>query len=199
MRPTACALAFIVFLLPHAALAQSSEPTDRPECAVLPANIQVSPLLAAAVELSLSQSETLRRQCGAIAGTDSVRVVIVPPRTPLIGCRARATIGRHAFGALRAIIELPMPALDVELLAHELEHVLEQIEGVDLSALARAGAPGVREVTEGVFETERARASGRRAAREVQYARERTKAREAPGKLAAARLGQLAADPQSAP
>ena len=41
-----------------------------------------------------------------------------------------------------------------ELIAHEFEHVLEQLDGVDLKALARAGE--ARRLADGAFETERA-------------------------------------------
>ena len=54
-----------------------------------------------------------------------------------------------------------------ELLPHELEHVLEQVEGIDLPALAKRRASGVQEVGRGVYETERARGAGLMALREV--------------------------------
>ena len=53
-----------------------------------------------------------------------------------------------------------------EYLAHEIEHVLEQVDGVDLRRSARGGVAGVSE-TSRVFETARAIAIGRVVAREV--------------------------------
>ena len=54
-----------------------------------------------------------------------------------------------------------------EYLAHEIEHVLEQVDGVDLHRSARGGLEGVQETQSSVFETARAIAIGRVVAREV--------------------------------
>ena len=54
-----------------------------------------------------------------------------------------------------------------EYLAHEIEHVLEHIDGVELRRSARGGLEGVRETNSSVFETARAIAIGRVVAREV--------------------------------
>ena len=43
-----------------------------------------------------------------------------------------------------------------ELLAHELEHVIEQLDGIDLAAKAAVANSGVRSCTDGTFETSRA-------------------------------------------
>ena len=74
-------------------------------------------------------------------------------------------------GQLRtAIVEVPVgdPMAVVELLAHEFEHIVEQLDGVDLASWA--GRSGVRRVggsdRDGAFETERARQIGRRVAGE---------------------------------
>ena len=53
-----------------------------------------------------------------------------------------------------------------ELLAHEIEHVLEQIDGVNLRALASTGVQGVRRIGD-AYETSRAIAIGRLVADEV--------------------------------
>jgi hypothetical protein len=63
-------------------------------------------------------------------------------------------------------IEMRDPARYVEYLAHELEHVLEQIDGVDLVRLKRQGVDGVEHVG-GQDETARARSVGRAVAREA--------------------------------
>ena len=77
--------------------------------------------------------------------------------------------GRHAaiFGSIRAVVELPCAVDITELLAHELEHVLEQAEGLDLPALAKDSSSGVLAPARGVYETERARNAGLAAMREV--------------------------------
>jgi hypothetical protein len=44
----------------------------------------------------------------------------------------------------------------MELLAHELEHIIEQLDGIDLAAKAAVARSGVRECVDGSFETSRA-------------------------------------------
>ena len=132
-------------------------------------NIQLDDMLRQPVTELLDKSSTFRRQWRQIASAPGVRVVVVA-RTDLRetpSARARAQVSRYAYGAVRAMIEIPAAADLAELLPHEFEHVLEQIEGLDLALLARAGDRGVIEVDDGVFETTRARAAGRAAAREV--------------------------------
>jgi hypothetical protein len=56
----------------------------------------------------------------------------------------------------------------VELIAHELEHVIEQLDGVDLHARATLPETGVRSLDEDAgFETIRAVRAGRAASEEV--------------------------------
>jgi hypothetical protein len=95
--------------------------------------------------------------------------------------RARTSITR-VDGELRAAA-VRVNAGDglavVELVAHEFEHILEQLDGVVLSAWA--GRSGVYRVggdaTDGPFETERARQIGRRVAGEFAAATAETTAR----------------------
>jgi hypothetical protein len=65
-----------------------------------------------------------------------------------------------------AFIELRTPESYVELIAHELEHVLEQVDGIDLRRRARQRLNGVI-ILGGRYETERARSVGRTVAREA--------------------------------
>lgn len=178
-------------------LAAQAQGMSEEACAIIPANIEVSRPLRGAIERALHRSETLRRQCAIIGRSASVRVVIVAVRA-LVGCRARATIRRHEFGALHAAIEIPVPGDYAELLAHELEHVIEQMEGLNLPALARRGAPGIQEVAIGAFETQRARETGRAAAREMQAPVVPT-TRATPVKSAVAMPGPPAGGRQSVP
>lgn len=57
------------------------------------------------------------------------------------------------------------------MLAHEFEHVLEQIEGVRLADEADLPGTGVQRVSGGAFETARARAAGKAAEAEVDAVR----------------------------
>jgi hypothetical protein len=140
-----------------------------PPCTRLPANLEVSEFLQPVIDALLRKSATFRRQCGIIAATRhaQVRVTAVwltrEPGAP----RARATIHRFVYGRLSADIELPMVGDHFELLPHELEHVIEQIEGLDLSRMVAEGDRGVARIEHGAYETERARRAGLAAMDEV--------------------------------
>jgi hypothetical protein len=65
-------------------------------------------------------------------------------------------------------IELREPGLYVEHIAHELENVVEQVDGTDVARLARQGLDGVVVVNgEEGYETARALSVGRSVAREA--------------------------------
>jgi hypothetical protein len=137
-------------------------------CATLPSNIAVSALLRPILEYLVVYSPTLKAQCGVIATSPLAHVVVSSTMVPIEGCLARATIRRYTTGMIYALIEIPVPTASyAELLAHEFEHVIEQIQGVDLRALARVRASGVSERAPGVYETDRARRQGRRAGDEM--------------------------------
>jgi hypothetical protein len=144
----------------------------QPACTRLPPNIEVGDFLKPVVAMLLKKSPTFRHQCGVIATTRRVRVILVavPSRQEASAPRAKATITRYSYGLLRAEIDMPMTADHSELIPHEFEHILEQIEGVDLVALARDGDDHVVAISDGMFETRRARAAGRLAAQEVRGA-----------------------------
>ena len=76
---------------------------------------------------------------------------------------------RHAGGGQHAAVTIRSGNDPVELIAHELEHVLEQLDGVDLRSLAAVPASQVRgcECGEERYETVRAVRAGRAAAEEV--------------------------------
>ena len=156
------------------ALAHQSESQPCPQDAtpVSPepiSNIRVDDMLEPVVSSLLAKSATFRRQWDTISASRFIRVTIVlrfgmpePGST-----RARTEVSHFAYGAIRARIELPNATDLTELLAHELEHVVEQLEGLDLRALARQRGQGVAEVQKGVYETARARAAGLQVYREV--------------------------------
>lgn len=167
------ALFFSIVALPGSLQAQSMPETESVAAAstgiTQPANIHVDPLLQPLVAKLLQRSPTLRRQWQAIGSSRIIRVSLIS--TPLLretlSARARTEISRNAAGAIRAVVVLPTVVDITELLPHELEHVLEQIEGLDLPALARRSESGVHEIDRGVYETERARNAGLGALREV--------------------------------
>jgi len=134
-----------------------------------PSNFRIDEILQPLVSALLTRSDTFRRQWDTINASPLIRVRVLS----IIGlqdesrARARAEFSRYAYGSMRATIEIPGPADVTELLPHELEHVIEQLEGVDLAGLAQRGEQGVVEVRPGMYETARARAAGLQVVREV--------------------------------
>jgi len=131
------------------------------------------------LDLMLRRSLTFRKQCARIAAAPDLHVRIAPAIPP----RARFdhTLTRLAFkadGSVQADVAIGSRGDPLELLAHEFEHILEQLDGVDLPSMARRASTGVYAVQESVqegerFETKRALAAGRQVAREVRDGRRR--------------------------
>jgi hypothetical protein len=139
--------------------------------AVLPANIAVSSMYRAIVDRMLEQSPTFRRQCARIGTATALSVQIEPdPSTAVERPQATTTIARFEYGRMRAVVRLRASTRSAELIAHEIEHILEQLDGVDLPARARLQAGDVRVASIGrlaVYETTRAVAVGQRVMREL--------------------------------
>ena len=110
-------------------------------------------------------SATFRRQWTRLASA-RVRVTVTFDK-PTSGPPAQARISR--VGGLR--VEISLPLVDrraVEYLAHEIEHVLEFLDEIDLAAAAAQRIHGVTESGRfAAFETSRAIAIGRLVAGEV--------------------------------
>jgi hypothetical protein len=139
-----------------------------------PANIAIAPIYHVTVAAMLQYSPTFRRQYSRIARTLDLRVEIRPS---LLGGRpadgALTRIVRRA-AQIEASVQLGTAGDPVLLIAHEFEHILEQLDGVDLPSMALRHATGVRQVPgSGHFETDRAIAAGRQVSAEVQRRRPR--------------------------
>jgi hypothetical protein len=138
--------------------------SDRP-----PANITIPDTLRDTMAAMLRDSVTFRRQCQRIARSPHLEVVVhrtLLPASSEGGAFTRVT--RRPDGAVEATVRIGMLGDDVTLLAHEFEHIIEQLDGVDLAAMASQPDTGVYfHAVSGQYETERAAAAGRRAAREV--------------------------------
>ena len=111
-------------------------------------------------------SLTFRRQCRRLAAADHLRVTLrleEPQRRPSFSAR---TVFERAEGVLVAAhVFMSLSPDAVELIAHEVEHVLEQLDGADLGA--QVGSGHVWKRADGAFETRRATQVGRRVAHEV--------------------------------
>ena len=142
--------------------------TAQQDCEQKPDNFEVARTLQPVFAQALTQSPTVQRQCQRIAAAPHVRVAVRLQVGRLTGgSRAAATISRYEAGALFAEIRLPVSVNLIEMLAHELEHVIEQMEGICLAQLADARQDGVVRLADGAFETRRAETAGRAAAQEV--------------------------------
>lgn len=135
----------------------------------LPDNLLVPRVFSGLVESMLRRSPTFARQCQRIAHASHLTVALefAPARashTP----RARTHIVRRS-GRLMATVVIAQPADAVELIAHEIEHIIEQLDDIDLALKAAVPHSGVHALNSDgpVFETLRAHRVGLRVADEV--------------------------------
>lgn len=134
-----------VYLAPHTS-----------DAAEIPSNLALPSTFRATVEQMLARSPMFRRQCLRLSSAPHLTVV-VRMRHPLApGPRARTQISRTDRNRLMAAVEINPLGDFTELLAHELEHVIEQLDGIDLAAKSAVAHSGVRTCVDGTFETNRA-------------------------------------------
>jgi hypothetical protein len=119
------------------------------------------------IELMLRSSPTFRAQCDRIARAGHLHVAI--QQSLFAPAQSAVThLTRQPGGHLEADVEVGPLGDPILLIAHEFEHIIEQLDGVDLTVLAARQGTGVRtDPKSGHFETDRAIAVGRRVAREV--------------------------------
>jgi len=156
--------------------------------AVIPFNMQVNPVLVQVVTELLAASPAFAAQCAQIADARFVRITIQPVMSSSTTSRgsARTAMRRFSDGALVAVVDIPVPLTMgeyAELFGHELEHVLEQIDGVDLEAMT-AARDGATRLSDGAYETVRARRAGLLIAGQI----ERPRVSKAPGARPATRV-----------
>ena len=157
-----------------AGLAFADDGSSNLEDAGLPANLSAATVFKPYLERMVRVSPAFRSQCARLGAAPSVRVQLRledPQRRPSF--RARTVLVREKDVLVAAHILLYPSPDAVELIAHEIEHVLELLDGVDLEAHVGSGNVWKRE--DGAFETRRATEAGLRVAREV---RERSSAKE---------------------
>ena len=133
---------------------------------VFPSNIDAPPYISNLMREMWSSSPTFRRQCLRIARANGGRVSISFRKMRSTEVRAVSLIARRKAGQWLAEVEVFIDTDLPEMIAHELEHVIEQIDGVDLPRLARQGMEGVSPGSGDHYETARAVAAGKRVARE---------------------------------
>jgi len=171
------AWASLIFLAPaEATLTHRASPADMARAAqvaaceaptlTLPPSIGLEDGLQPIVRSALEHSPKFREQCRALAAAPRLRATVsLAYRVGIGTTRARTSFRQYPFGALAAEIEIRSAPELTELLAHEFEHLIEQLDGVDLNALAKEGM--AHRLADGAFETARAVAAGQLVAGEV--------------------------------
>ena len=139
----------------------------RPDESRPPVNLTVDPLIQPIVEGMWQASPTFRRQCRRLGAERDLQVTVSredqPNRASFANARTALTVQGNVLRAAQVFVK---PSTNIpELIAHELEHILEQLDGVDLEAQAGNGAVWKGDRT--FFETRRAIAAGRRVASEM--------------------------------
>jgi hypothetical protein len=138
---------------------------ERAGCA---SNLTIASFYQPIIDAMLARSPTFRRQCARIAATPLLSVLIRSDTA--VGRRAKALTQIHRLpgGRVEANVQLSHGTDVRELIAHEIEHILEQLDGVDLHAKSQLRGSGVRRVPDlEAYETTRAIVTGRRVAHEA--------------------------------
>jgi hypothetical protein len=134
----------------------------------LPHNLKVPANMRPTLMRMLQRSATFRRQIATLTRKPAVRISVA--YGGMRGDRnyhALSTVKKHEWGAMVVDTTIYVPTDLVEIIVHELEHVCEQVEGVDLPTLSRRRGGGVYNLN-GHYETARAIRAGQNATREYQ-------------------------------
>jgi hypothetical protein len=135
-----------------------------------PPNLVVQNMYRPLVESMLRDSPTFRRQCIRIAAEPTLTVhLVIGPVQQRSDIRAITRMTRKPNGTLTAYVDIGPMHDTVELIAHEFEHIIEQLDGIDLAAraaLPHTGVSAIGAVTD-IFETKRAKLVGLKVASEV--------------------------------
>jgi len=133
-------------------------------------NLTVTSMYQPLIAQMLERSPRFRRQCARLARATNLEITIRSEARGDHHADAWTTIARRADGARQVTISIVAGPRTIELIAHEFEHVIEQIDGIDLRHKARLRASGVRTCDCGhvaMYETDRAIAAGLQVARQV--------------------------------
>jgi hypothetical protein len=132
---------------------------------MLPPNLDPG-VFRAQLEKMWVRSETFRRQCDRLAAAPHLRVTVGRDLRRVNANHGETTIRRKAGVVVQAFIRVWTFDRVVEVLAHEIEHIIEQLDGVEL-----LDHPAARHVWKNLdgFETRRAMEVGLKVAGEVEY------------------------------
>jgi hypothetical protein len=128
-----------------------------------PCRLIVEPPLLGIVEEAWRRAPTLRRQCDELAGAHAAVVL----EWGTVDSQSRAVTRMTVRdGVVVARVSVPPVRDAVEHVAHELQHVIEQVRGVDFAAEAERPGSGVWRAFGG-FETQGAIDAGRQVVKEL--------------------------------
>lgn len=165
----------VVCLLIAGAARVSAETVVRPSrMSTMPGTMLIAPELQASVDAMLEMSPTFRQQFERIARAPKLilnaRIDISVTDRPF---RARSSIRRFDSGLIVVCMDIAPDAIHPEWIAHEFEHVLEQLDGVNVRALAEHRKPGAWYSSGQMVETARATNAGRMVRNEMRSRRGR--------------------------
>jgi hypothetical protein len=131
-----------------------------------PCVLVVESPLREVLEDAWDRSPTFRQQCDELAAAHAVVVLQWGDADSL--SRAKTRMERRD-GVIVAMVTVPTGSDTVELVAHELHHVLEKVRGLDHKSEARKTGSGVWRSDGGreVYETQAAIDAGRHVAKEL--------------------------------
>jgi len=133
-------------------------------------NLTVTSMYQPLIAQMLERSPSFRRQCARLARATNLEITLRSEPRSDHHANAWTTIARRADGTRQVTISIVTGPRTIELIAHEFEHVIEQIDGIDLRHKATLRASGVRTCECGhvaMYETDRAIAAGLQVARQV--------------------------------
>ncbi len=139
---------------------------------VLPANVRYPESLQPILDRMWQRSPTFRRQCARLSDGGDLVITLYLGLLPSHRQSQATAVTRIQMrnGRLaRADVYLSLADLEKHI-AHELEHIIERIDGVNVEVMAARSIHGV-ERHDGAFETVRAKWTGQTVAREVVTAR----------------------------
>jgi hypothetical protein len=137
--------------------------------------MQFAPEIQRSVDTMLARSPTFRDQYQRILNTPRL---IVTARVDAVAetrsYRARSTIRRYASGLVIVLMEIAPGANQVQWIAHEFEHVMEQLDGINVDVAAARGSNGSWYSSGRMVETLRAVRAGRQVQDEIRRTKTRS-------------------------
>jgi hypothetical protein len=165
----------VVSLLLMAGLGRAGAETHVRAVAAQTGTILLDPELQPAVEAMLQQSPTFRQQYERIASAPKLIITArVDIKVVHRSFRARSHIRRYDSGLIVVTMEIAPDAVNPEWIAHEFEHILEQLDGVNVAAQALQRRSGSWYSTGEMVETSRAMKAGRVVRDEMRGRRDRS-------------------------